>query len=164
MDSGSIFYLSIVLSFIIFGLIARWYVVPWMRAVPLERALTPLVLLHGFRFVGLAFLVPGVVAADLSPAFVKSAAYGDLLTALLALLAVGSLRFRWGLAVPLVWAFNVVGTLDFLYAFFQGFRNQIQPGQLGAMYFIPTVVVPALLITHLLIFRLLLPDDPSARR
>ena len=38
----------------------------------------------------------------------------------------------------------------------------IEPGQLGAAYFIPTVVVPLLLITHGLVFRLLLRGDGVA--
>ena len=32
----------------------------------------------------------------------------------------------------------------------------VEPGQLGAMYFVPTVIVPLLLITHGLTCRLLL--------
>jgi hypothetical protein len=33
------------------------------------------------------------------------------------------------------------------------------PGQLGAAYFIPTLIVPLLLITHGIMFRLLLQGD-----
>ena len=37
-----------------------------------------------------------------------------------------------------------------------GVAIDIEPGQLGAAYFIPTVVVPLLLTTHVLVFRLLI--------
>jgi len=61
--------------------------------------------------------------------------------------------------MPLVWVFNLWGTADLLYAFYQGNAVGFAPGQLGAAYFIPTVIVPLLLITHGLMFRLLLRGE-----
>jgi hypothetical protein len=114
--------------------------------------------LHSFRFIGLAFLVPGVVSPDLPGAFARPAAYGDLIAAVLALLALAGLTS--GLGIGLVWLFNLWGSADLLYAFYQGLIGVgIEPGQLGAAYFIPTVVVPLLLITHGLVFRFLLRGD-----
>jgi hypothetical protein len=56
----------------------------------------------------------------------------------------------------LVWVFNVWGAADLLFAYYQGlFTVQLDARLLGAAYFIPTVFVPAALITHGLIFRLL---------
>jgi hypothetical protein len=117
--------------------------------------------LHSFRFIGLAFLVPGVISPDLPGAFARPAAYGDLIAALLALLALAGLQSRLG--IGLVWLFNLWGTADLLYAFYQGrFGVGFEPGQLGAAYFIPTVVVPLLLVTHGLVFRILLESDGAA--
>ena len=101
---------------------------------------------------GMVFLVPTVIGPSLPAAFAVPAAYGDLLASLLALLAIVSLRRRWPLGLPLVWLFNIVGTLDLLHAFYQGPRLRVE---LGAAYFIPTFVVPALFITHAMIFRML---------
>jgi len=103
--------------------------------------------LHSFRFLGLAFVVPGVVSPDLPTAFARPAAYGDLTTAILALLSLATLRSRLGLI--LVWVFNILGTVDLLYALYQGNRTGLglAPGLQGAAYFIPTVLVPLLLIT-----------------
>jgi hypothetical protein len=107
----------------------------------------------------LAFLVPGVVSPQLPLAFARPAAYGDLSTAVLALLAMATLRNRLG--TILVWTFNLLGTADLLYAFYQGNRTIVglAPGLQGAAYFIPTVLVPLLLITHGVVFRLLLRRD-----
>ncbi|MGH7727943.1 MAG: hypothetical protein ACREM2_04010 [Vulcanimicrobiaceae bacterium] len=113
-----------------------------------------MLILHSFRFIGLAFLVPGVVAADLPAAFAVPAAGGDLATAILALLALATLGGRIGIA--LTWTFNLWGTVDLLNAFYQGNRAGLAAGQLGAGYFIVTVLVPLLLVTHALVFRLLL--------
>jgi len=149
---------GIAFSFIAWGLVAVWYIWPELRRRSRADALRPLLLLHAFRFVGLAFLVPGVVAPDLSAAFAGPAAYGDLIAALLALLAlVAGLQTRLGLA--LVWVFNLWGSADLLYAFYQGNRVGLEPGQLGAAYFIVTILVPLLFITHGLVFRLLLRGE-----
>ena len=153
MSVRAIFGLQVVLSLVVYSLIARWYVVPRLAALPLRDALTPLLLLHAFRYLGMVFLVPTVVGPALPAAFAVPAAYGDLLAALLALLAIAALRQAWPLAIPLVWLFNVEGTLDLVNAFYQGLRNNVQ---LGAAYYIPTVAVSALFVTHAMIFAMLI--------
>ena len=49
---------------------------------------------HMFRFVGLVFLMPGVLSPTLSPAFAIPAAYGGLAAAVLAIIAVLGLSVR----------------------------------------------------------------------
>jgi hypothetical protein len=158
-SSQAIFGISVVLSFVAWGIVAARYIWPALRLLPRADALRPLLLLHSFRFVGLAFLVPGVVSPDLPAAFARPAAYGDLATAILALLAIATLRSRLG--TVLVWAFNLLGTADLLNAFYEGNRIALAPGLQGAAYFIPTVLVPLLLITHGLVFRILLKRLPA---
>ena len=85
---------------------------------------------------GLLFLVPGVVAEPLPPEFANPAAYGDLAAGALAILARGG----WRAALPLVWLFNVVGTVDLLYAVFRGLSVDAQQN-MGAAWYIPTFVV-----------------------
>ncbi len=155
MDPLALFGISVVLSFVTWGIVAARYLWPRLGALGRHDALRPLLTLHAFRFVGLAFLIPGVVAPELPAAFARPAAYGDLVAALLALGALLALRTAAGIA--LVWVFNIWGTADLLYAFYQGLVGVgVAPGLLGATYFIPTVVVPLLFITHGLMFRLLL--------
>jgi hypothetical protein len=55
-----------------------------------------MLILHSFRFVGLAFLVPGVISPDLPSAFAVAAGYGDIVAAVLALLALTALRTKFG--------------------------------------------------------------------
>jgi hypothetical protein len=139
------------------GVVAALYIWPELRRRPRVGALRPLLVLHGFRFAGLAFLVPGVVSPDLPTAFARDAAYGDLIAAILALLALATLHSKVGIVV--VWVFNIWGSLDLLNAFYQANLAKLMVGQLGAAYFIPTAIVPLLLITHGLIFRILLQRD-----
>jgi hypothetical protein len=156
----ALFGISIAFSFIAWGILVARYLWPELRRQSRADALWPLLLLHCFRFVGLSFLVPGVVSPDLPTAWALPAAYGDLITAVLALLALAVLRS--GLGIALVWVFNLWGSADLLYAFYQGNQVGLEPGQLGSAYFIVTVLVPLLLITHGLVFRLLLQRDNLA--
>jgi len=161
MTSQALFGLSVLMSFGAFGIVTKLYVWPHVRAMDRKEALLHLVVPHSFRFIGLSFLVPGVVSPSLPPDFACPAAYGDLGAALLALLAVLTLATRPSWAPPFVWVFNLWGTIDLLYAIYQGqIGVHIGPGSLGAAFYIPTVVVPPLLITHALIFWLLLRQDP----
>ena len=148
------FFVSIAFSLIAWGIVTSRYIWPELRLRQRADALRPLLILHSFRFVGLAFLVPGVVSPDLPSAFAHSAAYGDIVATMLALLALISLPKAAG--VGIAWLFNVWGTADLFNAFYQANHAGLMAGQLGATYFIPTFVVPLLLITHGLAFRILL--------
>lgn len=148
------FFTSIAFSCIAWGLVFAQYIWPALRSRARADALRPLLVLHTFRFLGLAFLVPGVVSSDLPRAFAASAAFGDIVAAMLALLTLGFLRT--GTGVLFAWIFNVWGSVDLLNAFYRANATGLAPGQLGAAYFIPTLIVPLLLITHVLMFRVLL--------
>jgi len=154
MQSQFAFFGSIAFSLIAWGVVATRYAWPELRFRSMSEGLRPLLTLHSFRFIGLAFLVPGVVSPALPPAFAHSAAYGDIVAAVFALLALLSLPGATG--VILAWIFNVWGTVDLFNAFYQARHAGIAPGQLGATYFIPTLIVPLLLITHGVAFRILL--------
>jgi hypothetical protein len=153
MTTMQIFGLQVGLTFLVYGLVAKWYVAPRLAELPLAAALAPLLVLHALRHLGMVFLVPTVVGPSVPASFATPAAYGDLVAGLLALAALISLRAAWPAAIPMVWVFSVVGLLDLINAFYQGITAQVQ---LGAAYYIPTFVVPALVITHLMIFRMLL--------
>jgi hypothetical protein len=157
------FFVSIAFSFIAWSVVAARYIWPELHLQPRAAALRPLLILHSFRFMGLAFLVPGVVSPDLPSAFARSAAYGDIIAAILALVSLASLPSRAGFVVA--WIFNLWGSADLLNAFYEGNSAGLglHAGQLGATYFIPTVFVPLLLITHGLVFRILLrPQNVAA--
>lgn len=148
------FFVSIVFSLIAWGIVTARYIWPELRFRPRAEALRPLLMLHSFRFIGLAFLIPGVVSPDLPQAFAHSAAYGDIITAALALLSLFLLPSAAGVAAA--WIFSVWGSVDILNAFYQANHTGLLAGQLGAAFFLPTLIVPLLLITHGLVFRILL--------
>lgn len=147
------FFVSIAFSFIAWGLVTARYIWPELRGRERAEALQPLLMLHSFRFIGLAFVVPGVVSVDLPAAFARAAAFGDVIAAVLAIVALLLLPRAAGIASA--WMLNVWGTVDILNAFYQANHSGLLAGQLGATFFLPTLIVPLLLITHGLVFRIL---------
>jgi hypothetical protein len=155
------FFVSVAFSLAAWTTVAIRYLWPKLRLLDRDAALRPILTLHSFRFIGLAFLVPGVVSPDLPSAFAHSAAYGDLITAALALLSLASLRSAAGVAI--VWLFNLWGTADLFDAFYQANHAGLAAGQFGATYFIPTLIVPLLLVTHGLVFRIITSGRRAAQ-
>lgn len=154
MSPQLVFFTSIAFALIAWGIVAKHYIWPKLRLLRQPDALRPVLILHSFRFFGLAFLVPGVVSSELPSAFAHAAAYGDIIAAVLALLSLASLSRPAG--VVIAWIFNLWGSADILNAFYQAANAGLVPGQLGVTYVLPTLVVPLLLITHVLAFRILL--------
>lgn len=137
--AATLVFASIAFSSIAWGIVTARYIWPGLRIRPRSEALRPLLTLHSFRFIGLAFLVPGVVSPNLPSAFARSAASGDIIAATLALLALLSLRSGFGLVIA--WIFNLWGSADILNAFYQANHAGLLAGQLGAAYFTPRAVV-----------------------
>ena len=156
MDTLAIFGLQFLLSLIVLGLLAKWYAVPWLAKQPTNQALIPLIIPHAFRHIGMAFLVPELVVEPLPSFFATTAAYGDLFSGLYwrSCLLI-ALRARWRLGLVLVWLFNLFGTVDLLNALRQA---EVVPS-LGTTWYIPTFLVPLLLVTHGLIFARLIREQ-----
>lgn len=156
MSPSTIFGIQLVLGYMPWLLVLGAYVLPRLRSMDHVRGQRAIATLHSFRFFGLVFLLPGVVGSDLPAGFATSAAYGDFATGMLAMLALLTVRVR-----PLFWlfvvAFNIVGAADLLINYYHGaqFGLPQQAGQLAAAYWIPILYVPALMITHVLAFYLL---------
>jgi hypothetical protein len=156
MPSQIIFPLQLVLGYVAWALLFATYLWPRLRAMESTQAQRAIATLHSFRFFGLVFLVPGVVGAHLPASFAVFSAYWDFATALLAILALLSVRAKF-LFWPLVAAFNVVGAIDLVVDYYHAIRSGLAmaPGELGVAYVIPVLVVPALMITHTAAFYLL---------
>lgn len=148
MEIMQIFGLQFLLSTIGVALIARWYFAPRLAELPTNRALQLLLLPHMFRHLGLVFVVPGLVGPNLDPSFAAGAAYGDLASGLLAIVAAVMLQARTRGAIAVVWLFNIIGSVDLVNALRQA---EVVP-DLGVAWLIPTFVVPVLLVTHFMIF------------
>lgn len=161
----AIFQIDMALGYLAWAVCIATYLWPWLRAMDRVAAQRAIATLHSFRFFGLVFLLPGFVGPNLPEVFATPAAYGDLATALLAILALLTVRVRL-LFWPLVWAFNLVGLADLVMNTVRAVAMDLpsMAGQLGAAYAIVMLYVPVLVLTHLLAFWLLLRPAPVPAR
>jgi hypothetical protein len=165
MSPEIIFPLHLVLGYVAWLLCFAVYVFPKLKAMDQIDAQRAIATLHSFRFFGLVFLIPGVVGPNLPAGFAVFAAYGDFAAGVLALLALLTVKIR-PLFWPLVVAFNLVGAVDLIVDYYHAIQVGLPavPGQLGAAYVIPIIYVPALMITHVIAFYLLLRPRPNVTR
>lgn len=163
MSPETIFNIHLIAGYAAWTLCLRAYLWPRLKSMDHVAAQRAIATLHSFRFFGLVFIVPGVVGPNLPASFATFAAYWDLATGLLAMLALLTIRIR-----PLFWvfvvAFNLVGAIDLILDYYHATQIGLPAiaGQLGAAYAIPILYVPILMITHVVAFYLLLRPQPRA--
>lgn len=165
MAPGTLFSIHLVLGYVAWLLCFGVYLWPKLKSMAPFDAQRAIATLHSFRFFGLVFILPGVVGPNLPRSFAAFAAYWDLATGVLAMLALLTVGVR-----PLFWlftlAFNLVGTTDLILDYYHATQVDLPAlaGQLGAAYVIPIIYVPVLMITHFAAFYLLLRPQPKAAR
>ena len=145
---------NLIFSTLVFWIAARIYLIPRLHDLTPRSVLLPILLLHGFRHLGLMFLAPGATYAGIAPQFAYPAAFGDLLAALLALAAIPAVAVNAPRARLLVWIFNVEGTVDLIAAIVLATVYGTS-AYMGPAYWIPAFWVPALLVTHYIVFGVL---------
>lgn len=165
MSPETIFRLHLVLGYVAWLLCFRAYLLPKLKSMDQIDAHRAIATLHSFRFFGLIFILPGVVGQNLPASFAPFAAYWDLATGVLAILALLTVRIR-----PLFWlfvvAFNLVGVADLILDYYHATQADLpaMAGRLGAGYAIPILYVPLLMITHITAFYFLVGRQPKAAR
>ena len=160
MSTVTIFNLQLIVGYVAWLLCFRAYLLPRLNSMSQVEAHRAIATLHSFRFFGLVFILPGVVG-NLPAGFAPFAAYMDLATGVLAILALLTVRIR-----PMFWsfvvAFNVVGIVDLVLDYYHAMQTGLPAiaGQLASTYFIPVIYVPLLMITHVVSFYWLLRPQP----
>src|SRR5579859_912530 len=150
MDSIQIFWMQLLTSLIVFGLVAVWYVWPLLSKLSFNSALIPLLFVHVPRYVGMTLLVTGMVDAKLPGEFLSAAAYGDLLEATIALASIVVLRKHWRVAVPLVWVTNTWGFVDLLNGVRGVLRLNVPSFNLATLWYVYTFYAPLVVVSHLM--------------
>lgn len=131
-----------------------------------ELDIRVLVLLHVTRFVGIYFLILHA-RGELPGQFAVAAGWGDIVVAvgaLAVLLIPGAYKSRWA-----VLGWNTLGLADILFVVFTAagiaFRD---PSAMGALTrlplsFLPTLLVPLIISSHIVIFLRLIRKPASAQ-
>ena len=150
------------LSLIAFGLIARWHVAPRLSTLTREEALVPLLWVQAFRYAPLTLYAPGQVDSRIPADVAATVAFGDLVAALVALVALLAIKLRIPGAIALVWAFSVVGVSDLAFATLKAVGAEMYQFAMGWNWYILNFYVPMLVVSHALIIRHVL-RGPTAR-
>jgi hypothetical protein len=156
MDTITIFWMQILTSIFVFGLVAVWYVRPYLTTVSRNSALTLLLFVHVFRYVGMTLLVTGMIDPKIPREFLSDTAYGDLLEAALALASIFVLRWNWRIAIPLVWVANTWGFVDLVNAVRSVLQVNLPSFNLSTIWYIYAFYGPLVAVTHLVIFWVLI--------
>jgi hypothetical protein len=155
MSTDLVFPTQVILAFVTWSLLARWFVAPRLVGLPRETAMQPLLAVHTLRYIGLVFLAPAATGPALAQTFALPAGLGTAIAGVLALISIALLRAKSPFAIPVIWVFSVEGLGDFANAFLQA-RSATVVAQLGAAYYVPIVIVPAAIVAHVMILGLLL--------
>lgn len=169
--------INLICSTLVFYVGARIYVLPKVGKTNARSILIPILILHSMRHLGLMFLAKGATHTGMPMRFAYPAAIGDLVTAVLAFVAIFAVAENREGSRFLVWLFNTVGIADLLLAITLA-TIYGAPDFMGAAYWIPAFWVPALLVSHYVVFAVMLEgrrtqmheafkrriDDPSVSR
>jgi len=117
--------LNLIATPVVFYVAARIYLLPHLGRLRPNSVLIPILLLHSLRHLGLMFLTRGATYPGLPPQFAFPAALGDSLSALLAFVAIFLVSRNSAGARPLVWVFNIIGTICSLRSLSRRFTTRL---------------------------------------
>jgi hypothetical protein len=156
-----LFGVQFTVALVAYALLARWYAWPRLSRLPVAMALIPLLWIHVFRIVGGSILAPASVGPGVPTEFRTMVGYGDMLTGVIALIAVIALYKGARAGIALAWICVTVGMVDTVNAIIQSMRFNVFDYPLGVNWVIVTAYVPALLVSSFMIFVLLLSKRPA---
>lgn len=156
MNPQLLFAVQFTLSLILFVMVSRWYIAPALNKMPMQASLVPLFLVHTLRYLPSSALAPGQVDPKIPMDAMAGIAYGDLVSAILALIAVVFLHYGWPGAIAVAWLVNVATSLDWLYAGYLAASSQLVTYGMGGNWYIINYYVPVIGVIHVMIFLRLL--------
>ena len=139
--------LANVLNFVMFAMIAVWYVAPWLTGRPRAEALTTLLWVHAFRDIALQIFSAQKFGFAVSNETRDVIVGGDLLGMTLAVTSIIALRYRASMAPLVIWAFVAETAFDLVYTSILGVREQLYESASALTFLIVAFYVPLLWVT-----------------
>jgi len=134
-------------SLVLYVLLARWYVIPWLRSHTRADALILLLWVHAFRYVALHLVDAQSAGYAISDALRDRIIYGDIVAMVLAVAAIAALRARSRLSIPLV-LLLVAETATFIASLILGRgREEISAVATGINWLVQSFYVPLVPVT-----------------
>jgi hypothetical protein len=139
-------------SLVLFALVAKWYISPALNRLPVRSALVPLFLVHALRYLPSSAFAPGQIDPRVPANAMATIAYGDLVSAALALVAALFLHYRMSGAIGVAWIVNIITAVDWMNAGFVAASNQLVTYPMGGNWYIINYYVPVIGVIHVMIF------------
>jgi hypothetical protein len=138
------------LAFILAGVFATWYVVPWMRQRPTAVTIAACLWVHAMRIVALQIYSARQFGFDVPLAAAHQIAWGDVLGAFLAVLGIWLLRRRSAAAVAVLWLFLIETAADLVNGTIIGIRHHATATAHDLTWVILNFYVPVLWVSLVL--------------
>jgi len=135
----------------VYGAIAFWYVIPWLRRQPRAKALIALLWVHVFRYVALQIFAAQRGGFPISDGAAMAIVIGDVAGAALAFAAIILLRSRASLGVPLVWVLAAETAYDTVDNIRGGISEHLMGAASGLTWLVLVFFVPAVVVSLVLL-------------
>jgi len=139
------------LSLIVLGAIARWYVVPWLNIRARADALIALLWVHVFRYVALQVFSAQRDGFPISDGGAMEIVLGDVGGAILAFITIALLRHRVRLAIPLAWLLAAETVYDTVANIRGGVREHLMGAAGGVTWLVLSFFVPMVVVSGVLL-------------
>src|SRR5262245_63413799 len=145
-----------VLSFIVFLLMATWYVVPWLKRRGRAESLTLLLWVQAFRYIALQIFSAQRFGFAVSDGARDQIAAGDVIGAILAVSAIIALRYKARISIGLTWLFAAETAFDLANSTIAGVNEHLFETAAALTWLILNFYVQILWYYLVLLFCLLL--------
>jgi hypothetical protein len=139
------------LSLIVFGTVAAWYVSPWLKTRGRGDALTALLWIHVFRYLALQAFSAQRDGFPISNGGLMEIVVGDLTGMAIAFATIVLLRYRLRLAIPLAWLLVVETICDTFLNIRGGIHEHLMGAAGGVTWMTLGFYVPMLMVSLALI-------------
>jgi hypothetical protein len=139
------------ISVLVYALVAKWYVAPWLGTLKRADAIIALLWVHVFRYVALMTFSAQRDGFPISNEGLFDIVIGDVAGAAIALVAIIALRNRIRLGLALAWLLAVETIFDTVTNIRGGVREHLMGAASGTTWLILVFYVPAVVVSVILL-------------
>lgn len=139
--------LANVLNFIMYIMMAVWYVAPWLARRPRAEALVPLLWVQAFRDIALQIFSAQRFGFAVSDETRDAIMLGDVIATILAVGSIVALRYRANIAPLLMWALVAETVFDLTHTSYLGVREHLYESASAVTFLIVTFYTPLLWVS-----------------
>ncbi|WP_350292662.1 hypothetical protein [uncultured Croceitalea sp.] len=152
MNITQIFLTQLFTAYAVWLVLSIFLIVPKLNQLSKKTLLILLVIPQMFRYIGVSVAASPVVTSKNIPIeLAQHIAIGDWLTAVCAVIAFILLNTNSKLAITSVWILNIIGFADQIMTMTRATEAGLA-NYMDAAWYVPTVLLPIMTVSHILIF------------